>query len=102
MKSNQTDPEKTVSGIFEAIIRIAKSDYSLPISNIDTDDELKAISVGLNMLMEELQASTVSRGVLQSEYQNFRAALDLAPNSILVTDSKGRIQYFNVERLLTP
>lgn len=97
MKSNQSDQEKIVSGIFEAIIRIANSDYSSPISIIDNDDELRAVSVGLNMLMEELEASTVSREVLQSEYQNFRAALDLAPNSILVTDQKGKIQYFNIQ-----
>ena len=88
--------KKQLQYIQDFLIKIAGGDYNSKLSVIDnTDEQLVAVQVGINMLVEELKASTISRSFLNSIYNGINDVL-------IVLDENGKIQTINhvVENLL--
>lgn len=82
--------------IQDFLIKIADGDYNTKLPVIDnTDEQLVAVQVGINMLVEELKASTISRSFLNTIYNGINDVL-------IVLDENGEIQATNhvVENLL--
>ncbi len=82
--------------IQEFLIKIADGDYNSRLSVIDNKNEqMVAIQAGINMLVEELKSSTISRSFLTSIYNGINDIL-------IVINEKGEIQTINhvLERLL--
>lgn len=61
--------DKQIEGIYQLITQLASGDLSYRGSVSDKDNELDAITLGINMLAEELQSSTVSRNYLGRVYK---------------------------------
>ncbi|MES2590777.1 MAG: PAS domain-containing sensor histidine kinase [Bacteroidota bacterium] len=78
------------------LIKIADGDYTSELPVIDnTDEQLVAVQVGINMLVEELKETTISRVFLNSIYKGINDVL-------IVLNENGEIQNVNhvVESLL--
>ncbi|MFZ6009123.1 MAG: histidine kinase dimerization/phospho-acceptor domain-containing protein, partial [Bacteroidota bacterium] len=74
--------------ITRLIFEIASGNYNYEIERTDNEDELDAIVTGINMLGEELKASTVSRDYMDSIY---KGVVDM----LFVLDQDYRIQSLN-------
>jgi len=83
-----TQDSYRIEHIAQAIYRIANGDFDCPIERSNRDDELDAIVTGIDMLREELRASTVSRDYMDTL---FKGVVDL----LFVLDSEARIQTAN-------
>jgi PAS domain S-box-containing protein len=83
-----TEAEQRLDEIMEVIIAIASLDYSkrLPIS--DKSNTFDAIALGLNILGEELQASTVSKDYLDNIIQSMT-------DMLIVVNQDTKIQTVN-------
>jgi PAS domain S-box-containing protein len=83
-----TEAEQRLDEIMEVIIAIASLDYSkrLPIS--DKGNTFDAIALGLNILGEELQASTVSKNYLDNIIQSMT-------DMLIVVNQDTKIQTVN-------
>jgi PAS domain S-box-containing protein len=64
-----TDTGSRIDHISKMLFEIANGNFDYQIERSDKDDELDAIVVGINMLREELKASTVSRDYMDSIYK---------------------------------
>lgn len=88
--------EKQLQYMQDFLINIAKGDFDarLTVSN-ESNEDMVAMQVGINMLVEELKTSTISRVYLNSIYDGINDIL-------IVIDEKGEIQKINhlVETLL--
>ncbi len=88
--------EKQLQYMQDFLIHIAEGNFDakLNISN-ESDEELVAMQVGINMLVEELKSTTISRVFLNSVYNGINDIL-------IVLNEKGEIQRTNnlVETLL--
>lgn len=88
--------EQQLQYIQDFLIQIANGDYNskLPITD-EKDEQLVAVQVGINMLVEELKETTISRVFLNSIYNGINDVL-------IVLNEKGEIQKTNqvVETLL--
>lgn len=88
--------QRQLQFIQDFLIKIADGDYNSRLPVIDNNDEqMVAIQVGINMLVEELKSSTISRRFLTSIYNGINDIL-------IVINEKGEIQTINhvVESLL--
>ena len=83
-----TQDSYRIEHIAQAIYRIANGDFDCPIERSEQDDELDAIVTGIDMLREELRASTVSRDYMDTL---FKGVVDL----LFVLDHDARIQTAN-------
>ena len=70
------------------ISRLAALDFSKKVAPMGIDNELDALSSGLNMLAEELNYSVVSKNELEREKAFSKKVLSIAPIVIFVLDSK--------------
>jgi two-component system, sensor histidine kinase len=77
-----------IDHIAQSIYRIANGDFDCPIERSEQDDELDAIVMGIDMLREELRASTVSRDYMDTL---FKGVVDL----LFVLDEEAHIQTAN-------
>jgi two-component system, sensor histidine kinase len=64
-----TENQSRIDHISEMIFQIASGDFDAQIDRTDKEDELDAIVTGINMLREELRATTVSRDYMDSIYK---------------------------------
>jgi PAS domain S-box-containing protein len=96
MPSSASHSKKQLQYIQNFLIKIAGGDYDskLPIVD-DSDEHLVAIQVGINMLVEELKVTTISRVFLNSIYNGINDVL-------IVLNETGEIQTANdiVKKLL--
>lgn len=96
MESEISKTHKQLQYIEDFLIKIGNGDYNskLPIGD-EKDEQLAAVQIGINMLVEELKETTISRVFLNSIYNGINDVL-------IVLDEKGEIQNINpvVETLL--
>lgn len=87
--------ENRTEEITKLIIELASGNFGYRLEISDTDDEMDAIIAGINMLGEELQASTVSRDYLTSIFEG-------VADILVVLHPDGSIQNINTtaEKLL--
>jgi PAS domain S-box-containing protein len=87
--------QNRIDHISKMIFEIASGNYDYNVDRTDKEDELDAIVMGINMLREELKATTVSRDYMDNL---FKGVIDL----IFVLDQNFNIQSANqaVEELL--
>lgn len=84
MEGPMSEIQNSIEDINRLILEIADGNFDYDIPRRGGNDELDAIIVGINMLREELKASTVSRDYLDSIY---KAVVDM----LFITD-----QEFNI------
>jgi len=86
---NTSKAQKQLQYIQDFLIKIAGGDYDskLPIIN-ENDEQLVAVQVGINMLVEELKETTISRVFLDSIYNGINDIL-------IVLNENGEIQNVN-------
>lgn len=96
MESSINNTQQQLQYIEDFLIKIGNGDYNskLPIAD-EKDEQLLAVQVGINMLVEELNETTISRVFLNSIYNGINDVL-------IVLNQKGEIQNTNhvVEDLL--
>ncbi|MCH8331231.1 MAG: PAS domain S-box protein [Bacteroidetes bacterium] len=85
---NLKNLDKRVERIHKLIIELASGNLKYRVPPSEEHDELDAILIGINMLGEELEASTVSRDYLESIY---RGVVDM----LLVLNPNNTIQKVN-------
>jgi PAS domain S-box-containing protein len=83
-----TQDSYRIEHIAQSIYKIANGDFDYPIERSEQDDELDAIVTGIDMLREELRASTVSRDYMDTL---FKGVVDL----LFVLDEHANIQTAN-------
>ncbi|MFY9310748.1 MAG: PAS domain-containing sensor histidine kinase [Bacteroidia bacterium] len=97
MTTPASQAQQQLQYIQDFLIKIADGDYNSKLPVIDnTDEQLVAVQVGINMLVEELKSSTISRSFLNSIYNGINDIL-------IVLDDDGKIQATNhvVDSLLS-
>jgi PAS domain S-box-containing protein len=72
-KPDMTQQNFRIDHIARSIYEIASGNFDFPIERSEKDDELDAIVIGIDMLREELRASTVSRDYMDTL---FKAVVD--------------------------
>ncbi|MES2285305.1 MAG: PAS domain-containing sensor histidine kinase [Bacteroidota bacterium] len=96
MNSSTNNTQQQLQYIEDFLIKIGNGDYNskLPIAD-EKDEQLLAVQVGINMLVEELNETTISRVFLNSIYNGINDVL-------IVLNQNGEIQNTNhvVEDLL--
>jgi rsbT co-antagonist protein RsbR len=80
--------ETRLSSLMDVVTQIAVRNYSVQADISDAKDAIDGVAVGLNMLREELQTTTVSRAYLD----NIFASL---PDALFVTTQDGTIRSVN-------
>jgi rsbT co-antagonist protein RsbR len=80
--------EARLSALMDVVTQIAIRNYSVRADISDAKDAIDGVAVGLNMLREELQSTTVSRAYLD----NIFASL---PDALFVTTQEGTIRSVN-------
>lgn len=80
--------EARLSALMDVVTQIAVRNYSVRADISDAKDAIDGVAVGLNMLREELQSTTVSRAYLD----NIFASL---PDALFVTTQEGMIRSVN-------
>jgi rsbT co-antagonist protein RsbR len=80
--------EARLSALMDVVTQIAVRNYSVQAEISDAKDAIDGVAVGLNMLREELQTTTVSRAYLD----NIFASL---PDALFVTTQDGTIRSVN-------
>jgi rsbT co-antagonist protein RsbR len=80
--------EARLSALMDVVTQIAIRNYSVRADITDAKDAIDGVAVGLNMLREELQSTTVSRAYLD----NIFASL---PDALFVTTQEGMIRSVN-------
>jgi two-component system, sensor histidine kinase len=80
--------ESRIEHISQMIFQIASGNFDAQIDRTDKEDELDAIVTGINMLREELKATTVSRDYMDSIY---KGVVDM----LFVLDENFKIQSVN-------
>ncbi|MES2140920.1 MAG: PAS domain-containing sensor histidine kinase [Bacteroidota bacterium] len=96
MDSNSSKSQLQLKYIEDFLIKIGNGDYNSKLPIIDEKDEqLQAVQIGINMLVEELNETTISKAFLNSIYNGINDVL-------IVLNQKGEIQNTNhvVEDLL--
>lgn len=89
MTTPASQAQQQLQYIQDFLIKIADGDYNSKLPVIDnTDEQLVAVQVGINMLVEELKSSTISRSFLNSIYNGINDIL-------IVLDDDGKIQATN-------
>jgi PAS domain S-box-containing protein len=89
MAPHASQAQQQLQYIQDFLIKIADGDYNSKLPVIDnTDEQLVAVQVGINMLVEELKSSTISRSFLNSIYNGINDIL-------IVLDDDGKIQATN-------
>lgn len=83
-----TETSTRIDLITRMLFEIAGGNFDYQIETSDKEDELDAIVVGINMLREELKASTVSRDYMDSIY---KGVVDM----LFVLDTNFNIQSIN-------
>lgn len=68
-RNTMVDPNNRIEGINKLIFEIAEGNFDYEIPRSGLDDDIDAIIMGINMLKEELKASTVSKNYLESIYK---------------------------------
>lgn len=81
--------EKTLQLIQDFLINLAQGNFDTKLNVVEEDDDqLAGIQVGINMVMEELQATTISREYLNKIYNGINEIL-------IVLNENGIIQEVN-------
>lgn len=80
--------EARLSALMDVVTQIAVRNYSVRADITESKDAIDGVAVGLNMLREELQSTTVSRAYLD----NIFASL---PDALFVTAQDGKIRSVN-------
>ena len=80
--------EARLTALMDVVTQIAVRNYSVRADISDAKDAIDGVAVGLNMLREELQSTTVSRAYLD----NIFASL---PDALFVTTEDGMIRSIN-------
>jgi rsbT co-antagonist protein RsbR len=80
--------EGRLTALMDVVTQIAIRNYGVRAEISDAKDAIDGVAVGLNMLREELQSTTVSRAYLD----NIFASL---PDALLVTNQDGTIRSVN-------
>lgn len=92
----QEEPiNKSLNAILDGIIRLANFDYTTQVEVDTSEDTIQAVATGINLLMQELEANSVSRIELEGHYSDFRSAMNHAPNAMIVANKKGKVVFFN-------
>jgi PAS domain S-box-containing protein len=82
------DRDKQIENIYSLITELAAGNLSYRASISEEDNELDAITMGINMLAEELQTTTVSKDYLDRIY---RGVMDM----LFVLDKRNNIEQVN-------
>jgi len=80
--------EARLSALMDVVTQIAVRNYAVRADISDAKDAIDGVAVGLNMLREELQSTTVSRAYLD----NIFASL---PDALFVTTQEGMVRSVN-------
>jgi rsbT co-antagonist protein RsbR len=80
--------EKRLSTLMDVVTQIAVRNYAVRADISDAKDAIDGVAVGLNMLREELESTTVSRAYLD----NIFASL---PDALFVTTQEGIVRSVN-------
>lgn len=67
---NDDDLKKRIEDINRMVLEVAGGNFAYKLAPSDNRDELDGLIVGLNMMVEELKASKMSRGYLSPEYKH--------------------------------
>lgn len=95
---------KNLDEILQMIGSMAAQDFNVSLNANYDDEQLNAISEGLNWLCEELEANTVEKSLYTAknleleqalrEITDYKTAIDAAA-IVLLSDTKGNIKYAN-------
>ena len=90
MDSKISNAQQQLQYIEDFLIKIGNGDYNskLPVTD-EKDEQLRAVQVGINMLVEELKETTISTVFLNSIYNGINDIL-------IVLNQKGEIQNTNL------
>jgi PAS domain S-box-containing protein len=88
VKYSMSETSSRIDQISQMIFEIAGGNFDYTIDLTDKEDELDAIVIGINMLREEIKASTVSRDYMDSIY---KGVVDM----LFVLDANYNIQSIN-------
>src|SRR5690554_2158779 len=93
--------KKRIDELYQLILDVAEGNFDVKGIVTDKMDDIDAISSGINMLLEELKSSTVSRDYFNSIYKSIVDMVfifDTQGNIISTNDEAQRVlQYSNEE-----
>lgn len=82
--------KKRIDELYQLILEVAEGNFDIKGTVTDKMDDIDAISAGINMLLEELKTSTVSRDYFNSIYKSI---VDM----VFIFDTQGNIMSANDE-----
>ena len=89
---NKTLEKGRINEIIEAIMKVARGDYSVQIELADRNDEIDSLAMGLNMMIDDIRTNEEA---LRESEEKYRRLFELSPIGITILDMKGVITACN-------
>lgn len=98
-RTSTLDYSQRIESITQLLFEIAQGNFDFDVPISDSEDELDAVVIGINMLKEELKASTVSRNYLESIYKGVIDILFVLDEGYVIREcNTAAINFLGVEK----
>ncbi len=89
---DETLEKERINEIIEAIMKVARGDYSVQIEFSSKNDDLDSLAMGLNMMIDDIRTSEEA---LRESEERYRRLFELSPVGITILDMKGVVTACN-------
>ncbi len=89
---DKTAEKERIDEMIEAIIKVARGDYSAQVELSGKNDEFDSLAMGLNMMVDDIRASAEA---LKESEEKFRTFMETASDLMHIADKDGNITYVN-------
>ena len=89
---DKTAEKERINEMIEAAMKVARGDYSVQVELSGKNDDLDALAMGLNMMIDDTRTSTE---VLKESEEKFRTFMETASDLMHMADKDGNITYVN-------
>jgi PAS domain S-box-containing protein len=94
-RMNNTSIEDRINNMIEVIMSVAKGNYTSQIECSDSNDELDSLSIGINMMINDLELDFNERRKIEEKLQRYKIILDNSSDIAFTIDTKGNLTFLN-------
>ena len=87
--------KERINEMIEAIMKVARGDYSVQIKLSDKNDDLDSLAMGLNMMIDDLRTLIIERKRADEEIRKLSSAVEQSIDGMAIGDLEPKLTYVN-------